>query len=126
MERNNKSVLVVEVDTNVRSALSVRLASAGYKVYEAANGLEALGLMETNWTDAVVTDCWMPDMYGLEFLSICHRKWPETPVVIVSGDHDDLALEAVERGAFAWVRKGSEVTLLLEILAHAIQRSVHV
>jgi DNA-binding NtrC family response regulator len=67
----------------------------------------------------------MPKMDGFEFLSLCRMKWPGTPVVVFSAEQDDLAHEAVERGAFAWVRKGSEYTMLLEILAAAVQQSVH-
>lgn len=126
MERNSKSVLVVDDDYDLRYILSVRLVSAGYMVYGAANGLEALVQMEKYSVDVVLTDYRMPKMDGFEFLSLCRMKWPGTPVVVFSAEQDDLAHEAVERGAFAWVRKGSEYTMLLEILAAAVQQSVHV
>ena len=125
MERHNKSVLVVDDDRDLLYVLSVRLISAGYMVYGAANGLEALEQMETHSVDVVLTDYRMPKMDGFEFLSVCHVKWPGIPVVVFSGEEDDLAHEAVARGAFAWVRKGSEFTILLEILAYASQQSVH-
>jgi CheY-like chemotaxis protein len=125
MERNNKSVLVVDDDHDLRYLLSIRLISAGYMVYGAANGLEALEQMEKHSIDVVLTDYHMPKMDGFEFLSICRVKWPGTPVVFFSGEQDDTAHEAVERGAFAWVRKGNEFTMLLEFLAYAIQQSVH-
>jgi CheY-like chemotaxis protein len=126
MEWNNKSVLVVDDDRDLRYLLSVRLVSAGYMVYGAANGLEALEQMEKHSVDVVLTDYRMPKMDGFEFLSVCRVKWPGTPVVVFSAERDDLAHEAVERGAFAWIRKGSEFTMLLEFLAYAIQQSVHV
>ena len=125
MERNNKSVLVVDDDRDLRYILSVRLVSAAYRVYGAANGLEALEQMEKHSVDVVLTDYRMPKMDGFEFLSVCRMRWPGTPVVVFSAEQDNLAHEAVERGAFAWVRKGSEFTMLLEILAYAIQQSVH-
>ena len=125
MERNSKSVLVVDDDYDLRYILSVRLVSAGYMVYGAANGLEALLQMEKYSVDVVLTDYRMPKMDGFEFLSLCRMKWPGTPVVVFSAEQDDLAHEALERGAFAWVRKGSEYTMLLEILAAAVQQSVH-
>jgi CheY-like chemotaxis protein len=125
MERNSKRVLVVDDDHDLRYILSVRLVSAGYTVYGAANGLEALVQMEKYFVDVVLTDYRMPKMDGFEFLSLCRMKWPGTPVVVFSAEQDDLAHEALERGAFAWVRKGSEVTMLLEILAAAVQQSVH-
>lgn len=125
MERNNKHVLVVDDDYDIRYILSLRLVSAGYMVYEAANGLEALEQMKKHPIDVVLTDYRMPKMDGFKFLSLCHVSWPGIPVVVFSGDQDDLAHEAIERGAFAWVRKGSDFTMLLEILAAAFQQSVH-
>ena len=126
MERNSKSVLVVDDDYDLRYILSVRLVSAGYMVYGAADGLEALVQMEKYSVDVVLTDYRMPKMDGFELLSLCRMKWPGTPVVVFSAEQDGLAHEAVERGAFAWVRKGSEYTMLSEILAAAVQQSVHV
>lgn len=125
MERNNRSVLVVDDDYNLRYMLSVRLVSAGYMVYGAANGLEALAQMKQYSIDVVLTDYPMPTMDGFEFLSLCRMKWPGTPVVVFSADQGDLAHETLEQGAFAWVRKGSEYPTLLEILAVAMQQSVH-
>jgi CheY-like chemotaxis protein len=125
MERKNKRVLVVEDDSDLLYVLSVRLVSAGYTVHGAANGVEALEQMERHSVDVVLTDYRMPKMDGLEFLSICRVKWPGIPVIVVSGEQGNMAHEATDRGAFAWVRKGGGFTTLLEVLASAIQQSVH-
>jgi CheY-like chemotaxis protein len=125
MEQNNKSVLVVDDDRDMRYMLSLRLLSAGYMAYGAANGLEALEQMEKHSVNVVLTDHHMPKMDGFEFLSICRKKWPGTPVVIFSGEQDDMVHEAVDRGAFAWVRKGTEFSVLSELLAAAVQQAAH-
>jgi len=125
MERNNKSILVVDNDRDLRYFISVRLISAGYMVYEAANGWEAIEQMEKHPVDVVLTEYLMPQMNGVGLLSLCRVRWPGIPVVFYSGAGDDMAHEAVERGAFAWVRKGSKITMLLECLDHASRQSVH-
>ena len=125
MERNNKSVLVVDDDPDLRYMLSSRLVSVGYRVVGTANGWEALEQMEKHSIDVVLTDYHMPEMNGFGLLSVCRVKWPSTPVVFFSGEQDDIAHEAVERGAFAWVRKGSDLTMILDCLDLAIQESAH-
>ena len=125
MEQINKNVLVVDDDRDLRYLLSVRLVSAGYMVYGAANGLDALEQMEKYPIDVVLTDYRMPKLDGFEFLSVCRVKWPGTPVVVFSGEQDDISQEALDRGAFAWVRKGSDFSILLDLLATAVQKSVH-
>jgi CheY-like chemotaxis protein len=125
MERNNKNILLVDDDRDLRYVLSMRLASVGYTVYEADNGWEAIEQMEKHSIDVVLTDYHMPEMNGFGLLSLSRERWPGTPVVFYSGEEDDMAHEAVERGAFAWVRKGSDTTILLEFLDYASQQSVH-
>src|SRR5262245_53991369 len=110
MELKKKRVLVVEDDCDLRYVVSVRLVSAGYTVYGAANGLEALEQLDKHSIDVVLTDYRMPKMDGMEFLSITRVKWPELPVIVVSAESDDMAHEAMDRGAYAWVRKGSGFT----------------
>ena len=127
MEPNNnkRRVLVVDDDSELLYVLSVRLVSAGYSVYGASNGLEALEQLEKHPIDVVLTDYRMPKMDGLEFLSISRVKWPGIPIIVISGERDDMAYEAMDRGAYAWIRKGSGFTTLLEILSSAVQQSVH-
>ena len=120
----NESVLVVAADPELRYALSMPLISAGYTVYGAANGYEALEQMEKHLVDLVLTDYQMPMMDGLEFLSISRLRWPGTPVVVMSGEQGDLK-QAHEQGASAWIRKGCESTTLLDVVTMAIRHPAH-
>jgi DNA-binding NarL/FixJ family response regulator len=75
MEQNSKSILIVDNDYDIQYMLSLRLFSAGYRVYGAANGVEALEHMENHPVDVVLTEHHMPKMDGFELLSICRDKW---------------------------------------------------
>lgn len=125
MDQNNKTILVVDDNQDILYLLSFRLVSAGFSVLGATNGLEALEKLENYPIDVVLTDYQMPRMDGLELLSIARVKWPGLPVVIHSGGYDDMAHEATGQGAFAWIRKETEFTILVEILHAAVNQSVH-
>lgn len=125
LDRDNKRILVVDDNQDLLYLLSIRLVSAGFSVLGATNGLEALEKLEHYPIDVVLTDYQMPQMDGLEFLSVARVKWPGLPVVIHSGGYDDMAHEATAQGAFAWMRKETEFPILVEILNSAVDQSVH-
>jgi two-component system, chemotaxis family, chemotaxis protein CheY len=81
-----KRVLVVEDDADVRMMICLMLSEAGYNVYQACDGLEALGELKKRRYDAVLTDYHMPKMDGLELLDLVQAMWPETPVIVASSD----------------------------------------
>lgn len=123
MDGYGKRVLVVDDDDDVRQLLSHLLEQADYNVHLAADGLEALHEMKKRHFDAVVTDYHMPRMSGLEFMLLSQVVWPNTPIILLSGETEDLADYAIERGAFAWVRKPYDNQHVLTLLRSAIQRS---
>ncbi len=88
-------VLVVEDQPLLRMLLADTLTDAGYRVVEAGNGLDALGLLERCDTiQAIVTDIEMPKMDGLALSRAVSERWPHIAVLITSGrvrpDDDEL------------------------------------
>jgi len=79
--------LVVDDDTGVRLAIALVLQGAGYEVTTAKHGFDALLQLRTTTPDLIISDLNMPAMSGFEFLSVVRRRFPEIPVVAVSGEY---------------------------------------
>jgi signal transduction histidine kinase/CheY-like chemotaxis protein len=83
-------VLLVEDEDAVRQILRRTLVKAGYAVVEAVDGLDALGIIETQVQslDLVLSDVAMPRMDGRQLADHIRVRWPALPVVMMSGFAD--------------------------------------
>jgi signal transduction histidine kinase/CheY-like chemotaxis protein len=92
-------VLVVDDDPDVRSITSEYLRDRGYVVREAGDADAALALLERDAFAAVISDIMMPGrMDGLDLARACRRRWPQLPVLLISGFSaatDDAAKEGL-------------------------------
>ena len=89
--RGGDTILVIDDDARVRSILVEHVSYAGFRVVEASNGQEALGVLERERISLVFTDLRMPVMDGVAFLRRARPRWPNTIFVVVSAYPDDLA-----------------------------------
>jgi len=123
MMRYGKRVLVVDDDERARQETTLLLEQAGFPVVQACDGLHALSEMQKRRCDVVVTDCQMPHLNGLDFLAQSRVICPDTPVILYS-ETRYMSEMAAARGAFAWIRKSSDSSILLSVLAMAIEPGV--
>jgi CheY-like chemotaxis protein len=81
------TVLLVEDEPLIRLFVSELLEDAGFRVVEAANGAEALVLLEAGLkVDVLLTDVDMPTgCNGFELAHRVHELWPQTEILIMSG-----------------------------------------
>ena len=82
MDGYGMRVLVAEDNDAVRTLICSILSEAGYNVYEACDGLEAIDSLKKRRYDALLTDYHMPKMDGLELLDLAQAMWPELPVIV--------------------------------------------
>jgi two-component system cell cycle sensor histidine kinase/response regulator CckA len=80
--------LVVDDDARIRAYIRTVLESAGVRVVEARDGVEALAAFEDRrgQLDLVVTDIRMPHMTGTDLAISIRSLAPDTPVIFVSGE----------------------------------------
>jgi len=85
----------VEDENTVRMLTSVLLKKAGYKVFEASNGIEALEVLESSSSqiDLVLTDVVMPKMGGRELVQKIEEIYPYLKVIFMSGYPSDMTDE---------------------------------
>lgn len=77
-------ILVVEDNKYTAQLMRVVLKRAGYEVFEASNGLEALHVIDESHIDLIVLDIMMPEMNGYEFTSHLRAVGNNTPILMVT------------------------------------------
>lgn len=114
-----KKILIVEDDVILRKVLTLGLKTAGYEPLTAANGEEAIPLVQQEKPDIILADLHMPIMDGLRFLRWLRGEAAmTTPVVVFTGSiKEDILREAKEAGATVILRKPVKTSKLLETLA---------
>lgn len=81
-------ILVVDDDPAIREMMTALLASEGYSVATADDGFDALLQLTVKAVDIIISDLNMPHMSGFELLSVVRRRFPEIPVIAISGAYD--------------------------------------
>lgn len=77
-------ILIVEDDKNTAKLMKAVLIHAGYQVHEAANGIEAMTITDTQHIDLIVLDIMMPKMDGYEFTEQMRDCGDNTPILMVT------------------------------------------
>ena len=94
--RGSETILLVEDDASVRGLSGETLRKTGYRVIEAADGLEALALVQSRSQlkiDLLLTDIVMPNLGGLELMARLTTLRPEMKFLLVSGYTDEALVQ---------------------------------
>ena len=102
----DKRLLLVDDEEGIRKVLGITLSDAGYKVFLAKNGEEALNIFRKENPPIVLTDIKMPGMDGIELLQKIKHENPDTEVIMITGHGDmDLAIKSLKYQAIDFVTK---------------------
>jgi diguanylate cyclase (GGDEF)-like protein/PAS domain S-box-containing protein len=116
-----RTLLLVDDEPNILSALKRLLRRDSYKILTAASGKEGLELLAKNEIDVIVSDQRMPGMTGVDFLRTVKTLYPETVRIVLSGFTElQSVTDAVNEGAiYKFLTKPWDDNQLREHITHA-------
>jgi type II secretory ATPase GspE/PulE/Tfp pilus assembly ATPase PilB-like protein/FixJ family two-component response regulator len=93
------TILIVDDERSVLSALKRCLRGDGYEILTAENGQEGLDVMAGHRVSLIISDYRMPGLTGTEFLSMVRERAPQTIRILLTGATDtDAVMAAIEQG----------------------------
>ncbi len=116
-------ILVVDDDESIRRTITSILEEKGYTVDTAENGKEAIRKSKTKFYNLALIDIRLPDMEGTKLLTAMKETTPKMVKIIVTG-YPSLhnAVEAVNRGADAYVLKPFNVEKTLKTIEEQLEK----
>jgi len=122
-QQDRKRILVVDDMPIIRVTLRRILEKEGFVCLEAANGEEALGLLDEHSVELVLADIHMPVMDGMALVTALRPRMPEVAVVMVSSvEETNTAVEAIQMGAYGYVHKPFQPREILVQVNSAMRR----
>lgn len=111
---DENTILVVDDNETNRDLLSRQIEAQGYQVAVAANGQQALQMIQTGQYDLILLDIIMPEMNGYEVLKwLRNSLWRHIPVIMISAlDEIDSVVKCIEMGAEDYLSKPFNSVLL--------------
>ena len=124
LDENRHIIRVVIADDHpvVRNGLRLMLEMQSDMgiVGEAADGKEAVRLVEEKQPDVILMDLRMPGIDGIEAMQQVHQRWPQVAILILTTfNEDELLIQGLQAGARGYLLKDTD----LEIILQAIRRA---
>ncbi|MBQ0931399.1 response regulator [Ideonella sp. 4Y16] len=118
------SILLVDDEPSVLSALRRLLRPHGYRLQQATSGAEALALLREAPVDLIISDMRMPGMDGAQFLEASREPAPEAVRILLTGYADiSSTVQAINRGELhRYIQKPWDDQDILLIVRQALER----
>jgi two-component system nitrogen regulation response regulator NtrX len=115
-------ILIVDDEGNIRRMVASLLEAEGYTTVEAGSGEEGLRKIASEEPDAMLLDLALPGQSGIEILGQVAERWPEVPVIMMSGQATlSDAVKATRLGAFQFLEKPLTPEAVLITLQSALE-----
>lgn len=119
---NSRRVLIVDDEADIRALVEITLSRMGLKTAAAATLAEARALLAAGEYDACITDMRLPDGDGISLVRHLQHNAPQTPVAVITAyGSADAAVESLKAGAFDFVSKPVDVSILRKLVDSALK-----
>ena len=120
-------LLIIDDNEEILAALYDFFSKENYVVASALDGLEGLKLLEAEKQgfDLVITDIVMPNISGVGVISIVKKKYPDTPVIAITGWGEHPEALAIEAQADLVLEKPFELSTLNEFIKELLAKKKH-
>lgn len=119
---NSKTLLCVDDEAGVLSALRRLFRRTGYQILIAPSGAEGLQILEQERVDLVISDMRMPEMDGACFLKQVRERWPGTVRILLTGYacQESIKDAAQDGGIYCCIDKPWDDDMLLSRVRQAL------
>lgn len=118
-------ILVIDDERSIRNTLKDILEFEKHQVVLAGDGKQGLEAAQSENFDIIFSDIKMPEMDGLELLTLLKEKEIEAPVVMISGHGNiETAVECIKKGAFDFIEKPIDLNRLLITVRNALDKNI--
>jgi two-component system C4-dicarboxylate transport response regulator DctD len=124
MTMTTPTVLIVDDEEMVRTALEQWLRLSGFATHVATSATEALALLDDIHPQVILTDVRMPGLSGLDLLRTVRERALAAEVILITGHGDvPMAVEAMRAGAFDFLQKPYVPEQLVTSLRRAAEQA---
>lgn len=121
---SNKRVLIIDDEPDIRELLEITLGRMQLETDSVANIAQAKQLLLQRNFDLCLTDMHLTDGRGLELVEFIQQQFPGLPVAVITAHGSiDTAIESMKAGAFDFISKPVDLTILRKLVNTAIQSS---
>jgi two-component system, chemotaxis family, chemotaxis protein CheY len=120
----SKQILIADDSKSIREVLAFSLTNAGYEVFVARDGMDALNFFDGRSIDLLLTDYYMPNMNGLELIEKIREldHYKNIPVLVLTTENQrSMIKEAKDLGATGWLLKPFSTDKLIQTLRKMIR-----
>ncbi|HXH04585.1 MAG TPA: sigma-54 dependent transcriptional regulator [Candidatus Competibacteraceae bacterium] len=117
-----RNALIVDDEAHIRELIEITLQSMRVECQGAENLQQARALLKRQAFDFCITDMRLPDGSGLELVAHIQKRYPNLPVAVITAHGNvESAVEALKLGAFDFVSKPFELSVLRNLVSTALK-----